>query len=151
MRLAAFGFELRACGGIERGAIVDRRQAARPSQAALTFQFNLSLIGGIDVIRRLQLVESDAVFGEAIGLAVGHVMRQAQPAQIAVDRLLELFRRTRRVSVVNAQNELTACLLGEQVIQQRGAGVADMQQARGRRRETNFDRHRASRKALVMG
>ena len=152
VRLAALTFPFRLVRRLQRSAIVDRRQLARSQQRTLPLQLTFGLKAGIDAARRLELIESHAVLGHAVDLAVGAVMRQPQPLQVAINRLLEFLGRSRRIGIVDAQQKAAAMFLGEQPVQQRGAGIADMQQACGRRREADSDRHqRASRKALVMG
>jgi len=68
-------------------------------------------------------------------------MAEPQPTQVAINRLFKRLGRTRRIGVVDPEQEAAAHLFGEQPIEQRGAGIADMQQPGGRRRETDDDRH----------
>src|SRR5213078_3149269 len=49
------------------------------------------------------------------------------------------LRRTLSVGVLDAQDELTAVMPRERPGKQRGAGAAEMQEARGARRETGAD------------
>ncbi len=76
----------------------------------------------------------------------------AEPRHVLDDRGLEFGLRAFDIGVVDAQEKFRAFFFCEQIIEQRRARIADMQQARGRRRETNETGHiRASRKAFVMG
>ena len=129
MRRAAFGFPLLLVGGLQAGPVVDGRQLARRQQRTLAVELGFGLVTGIDAARRLQLIEGGAVFGKAIGLAIGFVPGQAQPFQVAIDRVFEFFGRARRIGVVDPQQELAAFLFCEQPVQQRGTGIAGMKKA----------------------
>ena len=79
---------------------------------------------------------------QPVGLAGDDVMAQAQPGQVAIDRRLQIpWLRARRVGIVDPQQEFAARLAREQEVQQRGAGIADMQKAGGRRRKADDDGH----------
>ena len=157
MGLAAFGFQLGALrvGQLERGAVIDGRLARRHLALAAAVQFGRGLVTGIKPARGLQ------PFGgcrgrriSAVGLAGEEIVREAQPVQIFDDRGLQIPAWSARVGVVDAQQEFAARLAREQLIEQRRAGIADMQQAGGRRREADDDaaHHRAHPgNALVMG
>ena len=154
MGVAAFRLEGGALclGQLQRAALIDPRQLAHLQQRALAFQLGFGLITGIDPARRLQAIESGGVDLQPAELAVGEVVLEAQPVEIAIDGLFKFLRRARRIGIVNSQQEFAAFAAGEKIIEQRGAGIADMQQARGRWREADDDvAHRTSRKALVIG
>jgi hypothetical protein len=59
------------------------------------------------------------------------------PRQIAFDGFGVFGARAREIGVVEAQNEPPGPAPGEQPVQQRGAGVADVDAPRGRGRETD--------------
>jgi hypothetical protein len=59
-------------------------------------------------------------------LAAHEVWLDSQPLQIGLDRVGVFRLRTLEISIVEAQNERSIAALGEQPVEQRGAGVADM-------------------------
>ena len=97
----------------------------------------------------------------ALGLAVGPVRPadvralvpgQAHPAQGAQDGRLGIRGRARAVGVLDAQDELAAVLLGEDVVEQGDVGGPDVGIARGRGRDANANGHGGRHKsALARG
>ncbi len=63
MRLAPFGFELRAfrVGELQRGAVIDRRLAAGELALALQLELLRRLVGGIEPAARFQLLDRGGV------------------------------------------------------------------------------------------
>ena len=57
----------------------------------------------------------------------------AEPAQVAEQLVHEVLARARLVGVLDAQDEAPAALAGRQKIEQRRAGIAQMQQSGGAR------------------
>ena len=72
---------------------------------------------------------------------LGCVPIQAEPIQTVQDRILERIGRPRAVGVLHPQQELAAVVAGEQIVEERRAGPADVQQAGGRRGEAGPDGH----------
>jgi hypothetical protein len=56
---------------------------------------------------------------------------QAEPGQILELRTLKLPRAPRPISVLDAQDNLTVVVAGEEVVEERGAGTAEVQHPRG--------------------
>ena len=116
----------------ERGAIVDRRQAAAGGDLALEVQLLRALIGGIDPARGAQPGELRLIEVVAIGLAHHRIRLQPQPAEIGQDRIGERLGGPLRIGIVEPQQEAPAPHLGQQPIVQRQPDVADMEPAGGR-------------------
>ena len=76
---------------------------------------------------------------EAIGLTGEHVPIETQPTKIGLDRSRVLGARAGHIGVVHAQQKLAAVGARKQPIDQRDAGVAEVQLAGRRRRETGED------------
>ena len=62
---------------------------------------------------------------------------EAEPAHALQNAVDHLCGRALEVGVLNAQDERAAVMAGEQPVEQRGAGAADVQIAGGRGRETD--------------
>ena len=69
---------------------------------------------------------------------------EAQPAKPIEDRLDGLRGRALAVGILDAQQEAATMVAGEQPVEERRAGTADMQGAGGRGGESNADRHGGS-------
>jgi hypothetical protein len=69
------------------------------------------------------------------------VRRQPQPGQAVEDVAHGALVGAVRVAVLDAEDVGAAALAGVEIVEQRGAGVADVQVARGRRRETDSYGH----------
>ena len=54
----------------------------------------------------------------------------AHPREVAEDGVLRLFRRARGVGVLDAEDELAADVLGEEVVEERGTGSPDVEVSR---------------------
>src|SRR5215208_7932900 len=78
---------------------------------------------------------------EAVGLAHHAVRRDAEPREIRLDRRRELRLRALEVGVVETQHEGAALAPREQRVQERGAGVADVQEPRRRGGEADDRDH----------
>ena len=139
MRLAARRFERRALGfrQAQGGAIVDRRPAERLLPLAAPVEFVRRLIGGVEAAQGLEPCGGFVVGRDALRLAAHEVRLDSQPLQIGLDRLGVFRLRTLEIRVVEAQNERPIAALGEEPVEQRGAGVADMDAPGRRGRETN--------------
>ena len=87
VRLAAFGSKRGALSAdeLKRGAIIDRRLAARLRDLALALQFVLSLVGGIEQTGGLQFVARGFVEREALRLLVA-CSSQLRPSQARSSR-----------------------------------------------------------------
>ncbi|MNZ87264.1 hypothetical protein D3C78_1061150 [compost metagenome] len=119
----------------------------------------LQLFGGAEAVERMagidQLLGVLGVDLAALALPVravraAHIRAfvpfDAKPAQGVEDLLLRLAGRAQLVGVLDAQDELTAMLLGEAVVEQGDVGGADMGVARGRWRDTRaYGGHGGSR------
>ncbi len=135
VRRAALGLVLRLLLGreVQRGAVVDWRAAEQPGAGALAVQFLLGLPGRVEAARGDEAVAGVVVKRGAVGLADLQVRGDAEPGKVGLDARRELFGRARAVGVVEAEDVLAGPGLGEQPVQQRRAGIAEMQAAgRGR-------------------
>ena len=96
----------------------------------------------VGIAGRQHLVGDLGVPGSA-GELVGDfaVPRQAEPGEAVQDRGDRRFGRARAVGVLDAQQVLAAVMLGEQPVEQRGPGAADMQVAGRRGGEAGNDCH----------
>ena len=92
-------------GQLQRGAIVDRRQAAPQQALALQRQLFRRLVAGIKPAIALQRFLRQFVAVEPVGLAGEAVPVKAEPAQIPLDPGGELRRRTFQIGIVQAQQE----------------------------------------------
>ena len=87
-----------------------------------------------------QLVHVLPVQGRALGLAVRAVRAtfigalvplDAHPGEVTQHRVLRLLGRAGGVGVLDAEDELAADVLGEEVVEERGAGAPDVEVSRG--------------------
>jgi len=122
---------------LQRFAPVDRRQPARKTDPAATPPFVRRLITGLEKTGVFQSLRVIVVKFGPLRLALDAVGRDTQPGQIAFDPVGEPSLRTLPVGVVKPENEAPAGAFREQPVEQRGAGVADVDAAGGSRRETN--------------
>ena len=145
MRLAALRQQFRSLlgGKLQPGAIVNRRRAARDLYPALALQLLRRLETGIEPARRLQRSGRSVIKSESLRLAHFQIRLDAEPGQIDFDRRREFLRRAFEIGVVETQNEGAAMPAGEEIVQKRRAGVADMDAARRRRGEANHGRDKA--------
>ena len=125
----------------QRGAIIDRRQAATQQDLAPQLQFLLRFIGGIDMAGGLQRLELLLIQGEAIRLLFLRVPAQAKPLQVGADRRRIIGARPFQIGVVQPQQEAAATLARPQPVVQRGADIADVEMAGRRRGEARDDGH----------
>jgi hypothetical protein len=99
----------------------------------------VELLGGL--IRRVQPAQSlepggDRIVGRhPLRLAAHQVRPHSKPFQIRLDRVGVFRSRTLKIRVVEAQDERPAVAADEEPVQQRGAGIADVDAAGRRRRE----------------
>ena len=144
MRLAARRFERRALGfrQAQGGAIIDRRPAERLLPLAAPVEFVRRLIGGVEPAQGFEPRGGFVVGRHPLRLAAHQIRLDSQPLQIDLDRVGVFRLRTLEIGVVEAQNERSIAALGEQPVEQRRAGVADMD-APGRRGREPDDRGRA--------
>jgi len=107
VRADALGFEARTIGigERERGAIIDRRQAAAEQDLALEIELLLGLIGRIDAACGGQLGETAFVEIETLRLARLAIGDEAEPGKVVADREHMLFARALAVGVVDPQQE----------------------------------------------
>ena len=83
--------------------------------------------------------EPSLVKRETIGLSGPRIGREAKPIEIGMDRVGKLLGRTRKIGIVQPEQEAPAMLARPQPIVERGADIADMEPTCGRRRETGDD------------
>ena len=147
MRLLAIGdgaVQL-VLGHLQRGAVVDRRLALAAALFALELQLLLGLEAGVEPAGGLQLLRRHGITVQPFGLGQLLVPIQAEPAEVFLDRGGVFGLGSLGVGVVQPQQEAPAPVAGEAPIGQRDARIADMQEPRGRGRET--DLHRRDRNA----
>jgi hypothetical protein len=68
-------------------------------------------------------------------------MIEAEPGKPVEDRRDRLFGRARPIGVLDAQAEAAAAMPGVEIVEERGAGAADMEEAGRRGGETDGDGH----------
>ena len=151
MRRNAFGFLGRALLFFELQctAIVDWRQPAPQLHLALQLQLLCSLVCGIHAARLFQLLKCGVIAIQPLRLAFLAVRLDPEPRQISADCIDIFLFATRSVGIIDPQYELTAALLGEHPIMQRGADIADMQAAGRRRCETGSGHARPYRRPAL--
>ena len=135
---------------VQRRPVIDRRLAAAELNLALQVQFLRGFIGRIDPARCLELFQLRFIAIEPRRLALLLVRCQPQPSQVGPDRLDIFLFRPLRIGIVEPQQKCPALLLREHPVVQRGADIADMKMARGRRGEAGLDGHTVLN-ALVIG
>ena len=117
-------------GQAQRGAVIDRRQAAPQQHLALEVQLLRALVAAIDPARRDQPLDFALVKGEAGRLALLAVRLQPQPGQVGADGGNIVLAAARGIGIVDPQQEVPAMLLRQQPVVQRRADIADMEQPR---------------------
>ena len=139
---------------LQHGAIVDRRRPALQPMLALGAQLVFGLEAGIQPARMLQSFRRRRILLQPVATG-GSCRCRSSPSQRR-SRAIASANSSRgafQIGVVDAQDEASTLVAGEQVVGQRGARVADMQQPGRARCETNGDhagsglphRHRPSR------
>src|SRR5690606_8128353 len=123
------------------GAIIDGWQAARALAAALALQFVGSFVARIEAASGSQLIGNGIITRCALRLANLLVPAKPQPFHVAADGHDVLFPAALDVRIVEAQDKPPASLSGEQPVEDRGADVADVQQAGRARRKADGDAH----------
>src|SRR5690606_11412878 len=78
---------------------------------------------------------------DAPGLVLGRVLENSQPMQIVKYRVSIFLPRAEDVGVVESLNESPAMLQREEPVEQRRAGIADMDLACWRRGKTDSNGH----------
>ena len=137
----------------------DRRQVARLAALPAGAVVLERALGGLGLgaHRRQLLLRVEGQVGLALGqqlarhlgvaglpLALEHrrlVGRKPQPGQAFEDLVDSFLRAALLVGILDAQQVLAAVAPGEQVVEQRGAGAADVQVAGGGGREAGTDGH----------
>src|SRR5690606_40454655 len=89
----------------QRGAVIDRRQPAPERDLALEVELLRGLVAGVDAARRLQPLERRLIEREPGRLPLLAIGREAEPGEIAADRLDERLAAPLRVGIVDAQQE----------------------------------------------
>ena len=130
-------------GQAQRGAVVDRRSAERLLALAPPVELLRRLVGGIEAALRLERFGGGVIGRHPLRLAAHQVGLDAEPGEILLDRLGVFGLRALEVGVVEAEDERPAMPAGVEPVEQRGAGVADMN-APGRRGRETDDRGRKS-------
>src|SRR5690606_27054850 len=98
-------------------------------------------VAGIEQPCPLQPVGGRVIDLESSRLIFGGVLEDAEPMQVVEDRIGIFLFRARDISVVEALDEASAVLGGEQPVEQRGARIADMDMAGRRWGETDSNGH----------
>ena len=147
MRGDAFGFLRLALGHgqPERGAIVDGRQPAPQCNLAPDLEFLRGLVAGVDPAGFQHGIERGPVAIQAGRLALLAVPVETEPCQVGADRIDIVFAAALRVGVIDPQDETAAILPREHPVVERGADIADMQQAGRRRGEASDGAHAGER------
>ena len=142
VRPATLGLKRRALllAQRERRAVVDRRQPARGLSLAPPIEFVLGLVAGVEPAGGLERFDRGVVQREALRLPHLEVGDDAEPCEVAADRLDMLLLRARNVGVVEAQDEPAAVPAGEQRVEQRRPRIADVEPAGRRRGEADDGR-----------
>ena len=140
VRLAAFPFQrgLFRIGQLQRGAVIDRRTAIGHLQATLAVQLFTGLVTGIEQALGLEVLGRGVVAIKPLGLLEGLVPRHAQPGQVGADTVLIFLRGTLQVRIIDTQYEYAPGLAREQIVEQRGADIADMKLAGRAGSKTDF-------------
>ena len=133
----------------QAGAVIDRGPAHVQQLLALEIQFGRGLEHLVKPALGLQRLGLGAVAVQPQGLTLDPVPMQAQPVEIALDALDIFLARALPVGIVKPQDEGSAGLPGDQIVEQRGAQVAHMNVAGGRWRETG-DGHGASPVGIAL-
>ena len=128
-------------GQRQGGAVIDRRQAAPEQDLAAQVQFLARFIGGVDMAGCLERFEPRFIEGEAVGLFFLAVPMEAEPLQVGFDRIRIFGAGAFEVGIIKAQQELATGFARPQPIMERGADIADMEIAGGRRGEAGDDGH----------
>ena len=109
------------------------RATLRLGSLAAGGQFFRGQVAAIGVASREQLVSDFGMTVRARELEHGRfVTAQAQPLQPVENRLDRRLGRAGAIGILDPQQVLAAMVAGEQPVEQRGAGTADMQVAGGR-------------------
>ena len=152
-RIAAASPLARRCcalGRIERAALagIDRRQLVLQLLLAIALQLLLRAEAEIRLALAHQPLGVLAINRQAVALAIGRVLAadvgafvpvDAHPLQIFEQLAFEARLAALDIGVFNAQHHHAARLPREQPVEQRGAGIADVQLAGGRGSEANAD------------
>ena len=140
VRLAAFRFQLGlvGIGEVQRSAVIDRRAAIGHLQAALALELVTGLITGIEQTLGLELVCRSGIAIKPFGLFERLVPFQTQPGQVGPDTVLIFLRRALDIRIVDPQHKSPARLARKEVVEQRGAHIADMKLAGRAGSETDF-------------
>ena len=125
-------------GHLQRAAVVDRRALLAELLLALVAQLLLRFEAGVEPAGGLQPLGRRGIERHAVGLAELFIPVEAEPAEILLQRLGIFGLAALGIGVVEAQQHLAAELAGEQPVDQRGAGIADMEVARRRGGEAEF-------------
>ena len=123
---------------VAAGAVVHRRTAGGEIRAAIVLELLRRAEAVVGLAAGEQLVGVRGVEVQPLRLAVGAgraadvgplVPLEAEPAQVLQDAVLGLFRRSLGVGVFDAEDERAVVAAREQPVEQRRAGVADVQRA----------------------
>ena len=146
MRLAALGLEgsLLGIGQVQGGAVIDRRPAIGHLQASLAIEILAGLITGIEQSLRFQRLGGGLIAVKPVRLFERLVPGNAQPGQVGADAVLIGLRRALDIGIVNAQHKGAAGLAREQIVEDRGADIADMKLAGRAGRKTDFGHRRGA-------
>jgi hypothetical protein len=142
----------RRLGGaaVAPAAVIARRQAFRLGLVAHRLQLFRRAVAVVGVAQRHQQA-GDLGMTLSAGELVDHVAVPAQPepAQPVDDRVDRRLGRALAIGVLDAQVEAAAVMAGEQPVEQRRAGAADMKITRRRRGETSDDGHCSRKKCYL--
>ena len=123
---------------LEHGAVIDGGLVALGALVPLGGEFLLGLEAGVEAAGGFQLLGRGGVEGQAVGLVVGLVPGEAHPGEVVGDGVGVLGAVALPIGVVEAEEEGAAVALGEEVVGERDAGVADVEEAGGAGSEAEF-------------
>ena len=136
MRRDAFGRRV-----AQRRAVINGGQAAPELHFAFEIKRLRRFIGGIDAARRFEPLELRLIERKARRLPFLAIARKAEPVEIGPDRIDKRLGQALGIGIVDAQQKAAAMLFCPQVIVERGADIADVEAARGRRGKAGGDGH----------
>ncbi len=143
MRPAARRFERGAFGVAQAQgrAVVDRRAAQRLLALAPPLEFLPRLVRRIQPAQRFEFLGRFVISRHALRLPMHAIGRDSEPVEILFDRFGVFGFRAVEIGVVEAQDERPSMPAGVEPVEQRRAGVANVD-APGRRRREADDRRR---------
>src|SRR5215467_3742195 len=131
---------------LERGAVVDRRFAARELALALQLELVLRLVGRIEPAARFELLYRRVIERKAVRLLRLKRPVETEPDYVLTDSACKLLGRALAVGIVEAEQQAATTRFREHPVQQGRADIAGMNAPGRARREADGNSHaRASR------